>query len=68
MSLRNQHIGLAIAVAIAVVGGFATSWEPSDGEVQAMTIAMFLSAVGLSIFLDERDARRGRRPRGRVRR
>jgi len=43
-----------------IAGYFLSAWDPGETEAALIVVSTFGSAVGLSIFLDLRDIRRGR--------
>ena len=64
MSLRNENIGLLVGVLLVIVGQLLTGGNPSEVEAALIAIVGLGSAIGLSIYLNERQdvyQRSGRR-------
>jgi hypothetical protein len=57
---RNENIGLVVSVAILIVGQLVTGWDPNRAESALIVVLMVGSGLGLSMYLNERDRRRGR--------
>ncbi|HEX2161724.1 MAG TPA: hypothetical protein VHF88_07875 [Thermoleophilaceae bacterium] len=68
MSLRNGNIGLAVAVAMMVIGALIVGNGASDMEMQLIFWPAFLTGIAVMLILEGREERRQRRdrsPRGR---
>jgi uncharacterized membrane protein YiaA len=59
--LRNAHIGMAVGLALLVVGFWPA--HTSESAVGVLGVAAFFTAIGVYLGLNIRDERvRGRRP------
>jgi hypothetical protein len=63
MSLRNENIGLLVALLIMFTAYSITDWDPSDSTAQATFAVAFVTALVVSTLLNDRDDRRSRRRR-----
>jgi hypothetical protein len=61
MSLRNGHIGLAVALAMMVAGGFVIGRDPSDAQMHAVVWPAFFVGIAVMLVLESREERRQRR-------
>jgi hypothetical protein len=62
MSLRNENIGIAVGVAVLMLGYLLTGWEPGRVEAALIGTSMIGAALGVSFHLNKRDRKRGREP------
>lgn len=61
MSLRNENIGIAVGIAFLIVGLLVTGGDPDDKQGAVIGALVLGSALGVSIYLNERDARQSSR-------
>jgi len=55
MSLRNENIGLAVGIAILMVGLFVTDRNPSELAGAVIAVLGLGAAYSLSLYLNFRD-------------
>lgn len=55
LSLKNENIGLAVAVAIVIVGQLLTGGNPTDRESIVIGVLGLGAGFWLSIYLNLRD-------------
>lgn len=61
MNLRNENIGIALGIALLVIGMLLTGGDPNEAQGAVIGVLVLGSALGASIHLNERDARRSSR-------
>jgi hypothetical protein len=63
MTLRNENIGIAIGIVVLIVGLVLTRRSPGEVEGAVIAVLSLGSALGFSMYLNERDRGRQRSPR-----
>lgn len=63
LSLKNENIGLAVAVAIVIAGQLLTGGDPTERESIVIAVLGLGAGFWLSTYLNERDGTFTRLPR-----
>jgi hypothetical protein len=62
MSFRNANIGVAVGLAVYVVGSLLTTGRPNNIEAMLIAVTTLGSAFAVCDYLSQRDKRLGRPP------
>lgn len=62
MSFRNANIGVAVGLAVYVIGSLLIAGTPNHVETMLIAVATLGSAFGTCDYLSQRDIRLGRPP------
>jgi hypothetical protein len=57
MNFKNANIGVAVGTALLLIGCWLAGWDVNESEGPVIMVVSFLSAIGVTLVLDERSDR-----------